>query len=71
LTGPWSLDYQGARPTATTRHQTQLQAKNVYIVAGGTGTLTVTRNGKPTTVPISGPPTSHQIVAGDRVVPGR
>ena len=27
------------------------------------GTLTVTRNGKTTTMPVSGPPTSHQIVA--------
>ena len=45
------------------------RAKNVYLVAGGTGTVTVMRNGQPTTVPIGGPPTSHQIVAGDQVVP--
>ncbi len=71
LTGPWSLDYQGATADGDNAAiKLNYQAKNVYIVAGGTGTLTVTRNGKPTTVPISGPPTSHQIVAGDRVVPG-
>jgi cytochrome c biogenesis protein CcdA/thiol-disulfide isomerase/thioredoxin len=71
LTGPWSLDYQGATADGDNAAiKLNYQAKNVYIVAGGTGTLTVTRNGKPTTVQISGPPTSHQIVAGDRVVPG-
>ncbi|BCI85054.1 hypothetical protein NIIDMKKI_02600 [Mycobacterium kansasii] len=45
-------------------------AKNVYVVVGGTGTLAVTRNGQTTTVPISGPPTSHHIVAGDGVESG-
>ncbi len=71
LTGPWSLDYQGATAVGDDAAiKLNYQAKNVYIVAGGTGTLTVVRNGKPTTVPINGPPTSHQIVAGDQVGPG-
>jgi cytochrome c biogenesis protein CcdA/thiol-disulfide isomerase/thioredoxin len=71
LAGPWSLDYQGATADGDdSAIELNYQAKNVYIVAGGTGTLTVLRNGQPTTVPISGPPTSHQIVAGDRVGPG-
>jgi hypothetical protein len=30
----------------------------------------VTRDGKTTTVPVSGPPTSHQIVAGNDVARG-
>ena len=33
--------------------------------------MTVTRNGKTTTVPISGPPTSRQIVSGDEVARGQ
>lgn len=71
LTGPWSLDYQGATAGGdNSAVKLSYRAKNVYIVAGGTGTLTVLRDGKPTTVPISGPPTSHQVVAGDRVAPG-
>ncbi|CNN00595.1 cytochrome c biogenesis protein [Mycobacterium tuberculosis] len=37
----------------------------VYIVVGGTGTLTVTRDGKTITTPISGPPTLHQIVGDE------
>ncbi len=51
-------------------HQTELPRQNVYIVVGGTGSLTVTRDGKTTTVPISGPPTSHEIVAANDVVRG-
>jgi cytochrome c biogenesis protein CcdA/thiol-disulfide isomerase/thioredoxin len=71
LTGPWSLDYQGATADGdNSAIELNYQAKNVYVVAGGTGTLTVVRNGKLTTVPISGPPTSRQIVADDRVAPG-
>ena len=69
--GMWKLDYQGA--TAESDSSTialKYNAKNVYIVAGGEGTVTVTRNGETTTVPISGPPTSHQIVEGDKVARG-
>ena len=32
--------------------------------------MTVTRNGKTTTVPVSGAPTSHQLVADDAVARG-
>jgi cytochrome c biogenesis protein CcdA/thiol-disulfide isomerase/thioredoxin len=69
--GLWTLDYQGA--TAESDNSTialNFNAKDVYIVAGGEGTVTVTRDGKTTTVPISGPPTSHQIVEGDEVARG-
>jgi cytochrome c biogenesis protein CcdA/thiol-disulfide isomerase/thioredoxin len=70
--GRWKLDYQGA--TAESYNSTialNYNAKNVYIVAGGEGTLTVVRDGEPTTVPISGPPQSRQIVAGDEVQRGQ
>ncbi|OBI89035.1 cytochrome c biogenesis protein DipZ [Mycobacterium asiaticum] len=64
LTGPWSLDYQGATAAGEdSAVKLNYHAKDVYVVVGGTGTLTVLRNGKPTVLPISGPPTSHQIVA--------
>jgi len=69
LTGPWSLDYQGATPNSEdSRIKLNYHAKNVYMVVGGTGTVTVTRDGKSTALPVSGPPASHQIVAGDRVM---
>ncbi len=70
LSGPWSLDYQGA--TTGSDHSTiklNYHAKNVYLVVGGTGTVTVTRDGKSTALAVSGPPTSHQIVAGDQSAP--
>ena len=64
LQGPWALDYEGATAGSNASSiELNYHAKNVYIVVGGTGTLTVTRDGKTTTLPVSGPPTSHQIVA--------
>ena len=71
LQGPWTLDYQGATADSDTSSiELNYHAKNVYIVVGGTGSLTVTRDGKTTTVPISGPPTSHQIVTGNDMARG-
>ena len=70
--GRWKLDYQGA--TAESDNSTialKYKAKNVYIVAGGEGTVTVTRDGKTTTVPISGPPQSREIVADNEVKRGQ
>ena len=37
--------------------------KDVYAVVGGTGTITVTRDGTTTTTAVGGAPTLHQIVA--------
>lgn len=71
LQGRWSLDYQGA--TADGDDSTvklNYHAKDVYVVVGGTGSLTVTRDGKTTTLPISGPPTSHRMVAGEGLTTG-
>jgi hypothetical protein len=39
-------------------------------VVGGSGNVTVIRNGTSATLPISGAPTTHQIVAGDAVTAG-
>ena len=71
LTGPWSLDYQGATADGdASAIELNYHAKDVYLVVGGTGTVTVTRDGKPTAIPITGAPTSHQIVTGDKVARG-
>ncbi|OSC42405.1 cytochrome c biogenesis protein DipZ [Mycobacterium decipiens] len=71
LSGRWSLDYQGATSGGNDAAiKLNYHAKDVYIVAGGTGTVTVVRDGKPATLAISGPPNAHQIVAGDRLAPG-
>ncbi len=71
LSGPWALDYQGATAQgAASGVRLNYHARDVYVVAGGTGTLTVTRDGRSTTLPIGGPPTSHQIVSDDRPTSG-
>jgi cytochrome c biogenesis protein CcdA/thiol-disulfide isomerase/thioredoxin len=66
LRGRWTLDDQGAAAdSADAAIALNYTAKAVYAVVGGTGTLTVARDGKTTTTPISGPPTLHQIVNDD------
>jgi cytochrome c biogenesis protein CcdA/thiol-disulfide isomerase/thioredoxin len=71
LSGPWSLDYQGAMADGdNSTIRLNFHAKNVYVVVGGTGTLTVVRGGKSATLPISGAPTAHQIVTGDQLMSG-
>ena len=71
LKGRWTLDYQGATAAgAQSSIKLNYHAKNVYIVVGGTGALTVTRDGRSVAVPISGPPTSHRIVSGDHLQSG-
>jgi hypothetical protein len=72
LAGDWALDYQGATSRGVNSNiALNYHAKDVYIVAGGQGTLTVTRNGVKSTVAISGPPTLHQIVADSDMSRGR
>ncbi|WNG94794.1 cytochrome c biogenesis protein DipZ [Mycobacterium sp. ITM-2016-00318] len=62
--GRWRLDYQGATAESDdSRIALKYNAKNVYIVAGGEGTVTVIGNGRSRTVPITGAPTSYQLVA--------
>jgi cytochrome c biogenesis protein CcdA/thiol-disulfide isomerase/thioredoxin len=67
LRGTWAVDYQGI--TAQNDDNAialKYHARNVYMVVGGTGTVTVTRDGKTTTIPVSGPPNMRQIVADDQ-----
>ena len=71
LRGRWSLDYQGATAGCDQADiKLNYHATNVYVVAGGTGTLTVIRDGRSFAIPVSGPPTSHQIVSGDQLQSG-
>ncbi|WP_297848300.1 cytochrome c biogenesis protein DipZ [Mycobacterium sp.] len=66
LSGRWALDDQGATAEGDdSAVRLNYTAKNVYAVVGGTGTITVTRDGKTTTTPIGGAPTLHQIVGND------
>lgn len=66
LRGEWTLDDQGAIAVSDDAAiRLNYIAKDVYVVVGGTGAITVTRDQRTTTTPISGPPTLHQIVADD------
>jgi cytochrome c biogenesis protein CcdA/thiol-disulfide isomerase/thioredoxin len=63
LSGKWKLDDQGATADSDDAAiRLNYTAKDVFAVVGGTGTLTVNRDGKTTTTPIGGAPTLHQIV---------
>jgi cytochrome c biogenesis protein CcdA/thiol-disulfide isomerase/thioredoxin len=64
--GRWTLDNQGATADGDDCVvRLNYTAKDVYAVVGGSGTITVTRDGKTTTTPIGGAPTLHRIIADD------
>jgi cytochrome c biogenesis protein CcdA/thiol-disulfide isomerase/thioredoxin len=66
--GKWTLDYQGATADGDDSSiRLNYRARNVYLVVGGTGTVTVTRSGESESIPISGPPTLREIVARDEI----
>jgi hypothetical protein len=66
LKGRWALDYQGVTAVDDgAAIALNYHAKNVYLVVGGTGEVTVARDGKTSVVPVSGPPNMRQLVAGD------
>jgi cytochrome c biogenesis protein CcdA/thiol-disulfide isomerase/thioredoxin len=70
LRGRWILDDQGATADSDDAAiRLNYTGKSVYVVVGGTGTITVVRGGKTTATPIGGPPTVHQIAAEE--TPGR
>ena len=72
LNGPWALDYQGATATGDSSSiRLDYHAKKVYILAGGTGTLTVNGNGKSSAMTISGPPNVHEVAADGEAGPGQ
>jgi cytochrome c biogenesis protein CcdA/thiol-disulfide isomerase/thioredoxin len=66
LKGRWALDYQGATAAADgATIALNYHARDVFLLVGGTGNLTVTRDGKSTVIPVSGPPNTRQIVADE------
>lgn len=71
LAGPWALDYQGATAVGSDSGiSLNFHAEDVYIVVGGTGSFTVTRDGRRVTTDISGPPTAYRIVDEPAVATG-
>jgi cytochrome c biogenesis protein CcdA/thiol-disulfide isomerase/thioredoxin len=72
LRGRWKLDDQGATAdSADAAIRLNYTAKDVYVVVGGTGTLTATQGGTTTTTAVGGPPTLHQVVANPAAARGQ
>jgi cytochrome c biogenesis protein CcdA/thiol-disulfide isomerase/thioredoxin len=66
LRGTWAVDYQGVTAqNDDTAIALNYHARNVYMVVGGAGTVTVTGDGKTTTIAVSGAPNMRQIVTDD------
>ncbi len=66
LRGRWTLDDQGATADSDDAAiRLNYTGKDVYVVVGGAGTITVTRGGRATAATIGGPPTLHQIAGND------
>jgi cytochrome c biogenesis protein CcdA/thiol-disulfide isomerase/thioredoxin len=66
--GDWTLDYQGATANGPgSSIELNYHARNVYLVVGGTGTVTVLRDSESKQIRVSGPPTLRQIVGDDEV----
>jgi cytochrome c biogenesis protein CcdA/thiol-disulfide isomerase/thioredoxin len=64
LRGRWTLDDEAVTADSDDAAiRLNYTAKDVFVVVAGSGTITVTRDGKTTATSISGPPTLHQIVA--------
>jgi hypothetical protein len=64
--GTWTLDDEGATAGGEASSiRLNYYAKDVYLIAGGDGEMSVMRDGVSNTLPITGPPDLHQIVAGD------
>ncbi|MGC5165888.1 cytochrome c biogenesis protein DipZ [Luteimicrobium sp. DT211] len=65
LDGRWRLDQQGARPASGTGAvHLAYRARDVYVVLGGTGTVTADIGGARRTIGVSGAPTLHHVLDG-------
>lgn len=66
LRGSWTLERQSITATgAGDAIGLNYHARDIYLVVGGTGTVTVTRNGQSNRIRVSGPPNMRKVVGGD------
>jgi len=65
LSGTWTIGSEESTADADARLELDFQAKNVYLVLGGSGTLTLTLNGKALkTIDVTGIPALYTLVSG-------
>jgi hypothetical protein len=65
LSGTWTIGSEEATAGADARLELDFQADDVYLVLGGSGTLSLTLNGKAlTTIDVTGIPRLYTLVSG-------
>lgn len=64
LSGSWTAGTEEITAGAGARLKLDYQASDVYVVLGGTGTITTQVNGKSATIGVSGPPKLYTLVSG-------
>jgi cytochrome c biogenesis protein CcdA/thiol-disulfide isomerase/thioredoxin len=62
LRGSWTLDAESITAGEGAAIRLDFQARHVYLDVGGAGTLTVTFDGRRTTIPVSGEPNIYDLV---------
>ncbi|WP_035794377.1 hypothetical protein [Kitasatospora mediocidica] len=62
LTGTWSVDPESLTSKANAGITLNYQADDVYLDVGGTGTITVTADGRTTSYPVSGAPNIYTLL---------
>ncbi len=65
LAGTWRAGAQSLTAGADARLELSFQAGTVFVVLGGSGTVTTVVDGVTTTVQVSGPPTLYTVARGD------
>jgi cytochrome c biogenesis protein CcdA/thiol-disulfide isomerase/thioredoxin len=63
LSGTWTIGPQAATAGSQARLELDFQAKDVYLVLGGRGTLTVSGNGVSRTISVGGVPRLYALVS--------
>jgi cytochrome c biogenesis protein CcdA/thiol-disulfide isomerase/thioredoxin len=65
LSGTWTIGSEQSTAGATASLELDFEARDVYLVLGGSGTLSLTLNGKPAgTIDVSGIPRLYTLVSG-------
>jgi cytochrome c biogenesis protein CcdA/thiol-disulfide isomerase/thioredoxin len=71
LQGDWTLDFQNARPASTDAAiRLNYTAREVRMVLGGEGTVTLTVDGIETVIDVTGAPNSYRLIKGTELKSG-
>ena len=71
LQGDWTLDFQNARPASMDAAiRLNYTGREVRMVLGGSGTVTLTRDGVDTVIDVSGSPNSYRLLKTEDIEKG-